>query len=268
MKKGLVAILVTLMAGCTTLDSKSDFSDVVAQVETKQNYYLVEGKLLTPEFEANQNTQLTQATLALNYIVPNHQVAVPSSFIAMEVKYFKNYSSYKYVELEGKVIPLKALAPIAEACSDICTQRQLVKFDVPESVLKKAEQQGLNFALVSSEKNKVVLHVAAGYIKAIRSSARNQSEHRLAPMSVETPVKTEPVKADEQKSKPQEMAIYWYDQLDKKQQQSVTNWAVSHRNSSNAKLKTTNQAEQMFSYWFNQASESEKKLILIDLINK
>ncbi|MEF1290966.1 DUF2057 domain-containing protein, partial [Vibrio sp. M260118] len=164
MKKCLVVSLVALMVGCTTLDSSSDFSDVVAQIETKQNYYLVEGKLLSPDAEVSKGAQLTQSTVALNYVAPYAQGATPSSFIAMEVKYFKNYSEYRYAELEGKKIPLKPLAPTAETCSDICTQRQLFKFDVSESALVEAEKSGLRFALASSEQNKVMFDIPAGYI--------------------------------------------------------------------------------------------------------
>ncbi|MDC5807499.1 DUF2057 domain-containing protein [Vibrio europaeus] len=268
MKKCVIASLVALMVGCTALDSESSFTDVVAQVETKQNYYLVEGKSFSPDVEVSKGAQLTQSNLALNYVAPHHQAQVPSSFIVMEVKYFKNYSEYKYVELDGKEIPLKSLAPTAETCSDICTQRQLFRFDVSEASLLKGEQQGLRFAIASSEQNKVFFDVAAGYIKAIRNSIDNQPAPNSA--AIAAPVVASPVISQSiaEKSKSQEMAMYWYEQLDSKQQENVTNWAVSNRKSSAAKLETANQAEQMFSYWFNQASETEKKMILVDLISK
>lgn len=270
MKKCIIASVVALMVGCTTLNSESDFSDVVAQIETKQNYYLVEGKVLSPDVEASKGAQLTQSSLALNYVVPNSKQKVPSSFVVMEVKYFKNYSEYKYAEFDGKKIPLKSLAPTAETCSDICTQRQFFKFDVSESSLAKGEQQGFRFALASSEQNKVYFDVAAGYIKAIKNSAPKQSVMTESLIAATTPVveQTTTTQTVVEKSKPQEMAMYWYDQLGEKQQENVSSWALSNRKSLDAELQTTDQAEQMFSYWFNQANENEKKLILIELINK
>ncbi|MEZ8102427.1 DUF2057 domain-containing protein [Vibrio bivalvicida] len=268
MKKCLVVSLIALMVGCTTLDSNSSFTDVVAQVETKQNYSLVEGKFLSPDVEASKGTQLTQSTLALNYVVPHGQSSVPSSFIVMEVKYFKNYSEYKYAEVDGKKVALKSLAPTAETCSDICTQRQYFKFDVSEESLVKGEQYGLRFSLASSEQNKVIFDVAAGYIKAIRNSVDNKPAPSAATIVAPVVATTAIAQDSTEKSKPQEMAMYWYEQLDEKQQESVTNWAVSNRKNSEAKLETVDQAEQMFSYWFNKASESEKKTILVELINK
>ncbi|WCP66413.1 DUF2057 domain-containing protein [Vibrio tubiashii] len=268
MKKCVIASLVALMVGCTTLDSDSSFTDVVAQVETKQNYYLVEGKSFLPDVEVSKGAQLTQSNLALNYVAPHGQSAVPSSFIVMEVKYFKNYSEYKYVEIDGKKIPLKSLAPTAETCSDICTQRQLFRFDVSEESLSKGELQGLRFALASSDQNKVFFDVAAGYIKAIRNSVDNKPAPSAATIVAPVVATTAIAQDSTEKSKSQEMAMYWFEQLDDKQQESVTNWAVSNRKNAAAKLDTADQAEQMFSYWFNKANESEKKTILVELINK
>lgn len=269
MKKCLVVSLVALMVGCTTLDSSSDFSDVVAQIETKQNYYLVEGKVLSPDAEVSKGAQLTQSTVALNYVAPYSQQATPSSFIVMEVKYFKNYSEYRYVELEGKKIPLKSLAPTAETCSDICTQRQLFQFDVSESALIKAEKSGLRFALASSEQNKVMFDVPAGYIEAVRSSVDNKLDSkRAAIVAVPTASSMVDNSSTVEKSKSHEMAMYWYQQLDDTQKDSVTNWAVSNRKNTKVDLETKDQAEQMFSYWFGQANETEKKMILVELINQ
>ncbi|MEI8637604.1 hypothetical protein [Vibrio coralliilyticus] len=73
MKKIILASLPLLMVGCTTLDSTSDFTDVVKRVESKQNYQIIVGKSLTPNALEVNGSQLVKSSLELNYVTPTQK---------------------------------------------------------------------------------------------------------------------------------------------------------------------------------------------------
>ncbi|WP_176288416.1 DUF2057 domain-containing protein [Vibrio sp. JPW-9-11-11] len=268
MKKIILMALPVSLIGCSALDEDSNFSDSVNRVESKQNYQLVVGKTLTPKVVNIKGGQLVQSSLEFNYVAPLDASPVPDSFVTLELQYFKNYEQFDTVVFEDNTTaPISPYAAPAETCGDICVSRQYIQFPVDDALFKHSDVKDLEFDLVGAKNAIFTFMIPAGYIEAITSSGnRNLTTAPTALIAVSQEPATKPSLVT--KSKPQEMALYWYEQMDFQQQEAVVNWAVKNRRATDLEFKTTEQAQKMFAYWFNQASEAERKAITIELISK
>ncbi|WP_339389470.1 DUF2057 domain-containing protein [Vibrio neptunius] len=261
MKKIILASLPLLMVGCTTLDSTSDFTDAVKRVESKQNYQIIVGKSLKPDALEVNGSQLVKSSLELNYVVPVQKKNVPDSFIKMELQYFKNYSEFKSVTVEGinRKEALKPYAASAETCSDVCTQTQFVKFPVSSQFLEQQPYQDLVFNVAASNANNMTFSIPAGYIEAVVNSAN----YNVGTASVAVPVTIE---TDGNSSKAIEMTQYWFEQTPKEQRDELLSWAVENRNSSKVILTTNSKQQEMFGYWYGKATKEERKTVIKQLL--
>lgn len=268
MKKIILMALPISLVGCSTLDADSNFSDSVDRVENKQNYQLVVGKTLTPEVVSIKGGQLVQSSLEFNYVSALDANPVPDSFVTLELQYFKNYEQFDAVVFEDNTrAPISSYAAPAETCGDVCVSRQYIQFPVDAALFQSSNSKDLEFDVVGAKNAIFTFAIPAGYIEAITSSG-NRSAATAAPVVMAAPQQPAVQPVVETKSKPQEMAVYWYQQMDTQQQEAVTNWAVKNRRATDVEFETTEQAQQMFAYWFNQASEAEKKAIIIELISQ
>ena len=264
MKKIILASLPLLMVGCTTLDSTSDFTDVVKRVESKQNYQIIVGKSLTPDALEVNGSQLVKSSLELNYVTPTQKKNVPDSFIKMELQYFKNYNEFKTVMVEGsnKEVALKPYAASAETCSDVCTQTQYVRFPVSSQLLAQQPYQDLKFDVTASNANNITFSIPSGYIEAIVNSANSN----VAPAVVAAPVAAATPVAHSSSSKAVEMTQYWFEQTPKEQRDDLLSWAVENRNSTKLTLTTDSKQQEMFGYWYGKATKEERKAVIKQLL--
>ncbi|MFA0113192.1 DUF2057 domain-containing protein [Vibrio sp. 10N.261.46.E11] len=272
MKKIVLASIPLFLIGCTTLDSNSDFTDSVKRIESKQNYQIVVGESLSPDVLEVRQGQLVNSSLELNYVTPNSTVAVPDSYITMELQYFKNYNEYRSVLVQGSEgkVPLKPYAASAETCSDICTQTQYVQFPVSNEIFNEAPFKDLIFDVQVSNANSISFSIPAGYIEAIVNTGDKNATAKpvmvAAPVVAATPVVAVPALQQEPVSQAQEMSKYWFEQIPTEQRDSVINWSVANRNGVVDSLGDNVKEIEMFEYWFNKASKEERKTIIKQLI--
>jgi len=264
-KIGIVLVSLALGA-CSSLDANSDFIDAVESVKDRRNFVEVIAKSYSPKFNTVNGADVMKSAVVLTGNFPKSQERVPASNMYFEVTYFQTHDEYTKVAFDGETYPLKAFKENFQNCNEHCTTTQYFHFPIEVSDIVEASEQGLDFTLISSSKSMVTeFEVPAGYFNAVLEEAERYT--KAQPTVSTAPVVTA-VPVVETKSKPQEMAVYWYEQMNAQQRETVTNWAVKNRRATDVEFETTEQAQQMFAYWFNQANEAEKKAIIIELISQ
>lgn len=266
MNKVSVVVLSLFLGACSSLDSKSNFSDSVADVQPKGGYIQVTGQSYVAESKANVGADILKSSLYFTYNKEVTQNSAPESSIIMDVSYFQSYKEYETVSFFGKTIELEEIQVPRESCSEHCTKTQYIKFPLSDADIQQAREKNLEFTLDGQNSTMSTnFIVPKAYIDTIYNGANNHTAIAVAPVAV--PVAA--VVAEEPKaSQAQEMVNYWYGQATKEEQSAVTDWAFKNRkNASPASIEGSKEIE-MVSYWFNKLDSEEKSQTMIWLLEQ
>ncbi len=266
MNKVSIVVLSLFLGACSSLDSKSNFDNSVAEITPKNGYVEVTGQSYSPDSKANVGADILKSSLYFTY---NHKVsndATPESLITMDVSYFQSYKEYSTVNFFGKSLEINSTQVSRESCSEHCTRTQYFTFPLTEKDVQQARQSDLEFTL---EGQGGVLSttfiVPKEYIETIYTSASGTT---LAPaIMVSAPVAAaQPEQPVANASKPVEMSTYWFEEVPATEKSEILNWAVENRSSSEIQSLTGSKEAEMFSYWFGKATIDERKAIIKQLL--
>lgn len=253
--------------GCSNLDSSSAFNDVAKNIQERHNYVQVVAKDITPETKALLGADIVKSEL--NYVGNFPKTAeknIDSSYVDMNVTYFKNYDQFKTVTYSSQHLELDTYRPLAETCTEHCTTTQWFKFPLSPEFIQQTTDDSIVFTLNSStNKNKVEFSVPKAYFLAVIEEANYVLGGVSQPSTVTAQVQAE-VTASTAKSV--EMVQYWFAEASVSEQKAFADWAFVNRSSINQALKTESKPLEMLSYWYEKADKSEKSQILSWLLNQ
>ncbi|OCH33314.1 hypothetical protein A6E13_12955, partial [Aliivibrio fischeri] len=210
---------------------------------------------------ANAMRNISQLTA--NYATTSR--AVPESYVAVELSYFKASYAYDSVSFNGTETDITAYSPSTESCSEHCTSTQYFTFPIDNKDIELSAKNGLTYDVhATNDTSKLSFTIPAGYFQAVLDEKALQLEH--TPSAVQRPV-TE-VKVESKDSKPVEMSKYWFDEATVAEQEQFTEWAFANRKSISTQLKSDSKSVEMLSYWYEKASTEDRAQILTWLLNK
>ncbi|NOI15876.1 hypothetical protein [Vibrio hepatarius] len=261
---------VSITAGCSTLNSSSDFSDAVQSIKERSNYVEVAAKTIIPDTQALVGANLVRSELTYTSVQPiGESNLTKKSTIDMTVTFFKSYDVFHSASVLGQTVALDNSKPMAETCSEHCTVTQWVSFPFSERELAEFSGENVNFTITSGNNNIVEVSVPKAYFEAIEQEAdtliaRNQSTQ---PYVNQTP---EVIKVNDSApaSKALEMTQYWYAKASAQDIDKFSQFAISNRKGVVQKLESTSQELNMMQYWYSEASEIERSQILQWLISQ
>ncbi|MDD9197583.1 hypothetical protein PVK62_17330, partial [Aliivibrio sp. S3MY1] len=264
MYKRVLGLSVVLLSGCSTLSSDDDFSDVINEVEKKSTYVSIEAKSINPiENEGvGANAMRNTSQLTANYATTSR--AVPGSYVAVELSYFKSSYVYDSVSFNGSETKITAYSPSTESCTEHCTSTQYFTFPIDNKDIALSAKNGLTYDVhATNDTSKLSFSIPAGYFQAVLDEKALQLEY--TPLAVQQPVAE--IKAESKNSKPVEMSQYWFDEATAVEQEQFTEWAFANRKAVKSKLATSSKSLEMLSYWYEKASSEDKAQILTWLLN-
>ncbi len=201
--------------------------------------------------------------LTANYATTSR--AVPESYVAVELSYFKASYAYDSVSFNGIETDITAYSPSTESCSEHCTSTQYFTFPIDNKDIELSAKNGLTYDVHgTNDTSKLSFTIPAGYFQAVLDEKALQLEH--SSLAVQQPV-TE-VKVESKDSKPVEMSKYWFDEATVAEQEQFTEWAFANRKSISTQLKSGSKSVEMLSYWYEKASTEDRAQILTWLLNK
>ncbi|MEZ9510361.1 hypothetical protein BCV02_08015 [Vibrio breoganii] len=262
--KWVLASLAMALGGCSTLDSSSDFSNSVANVDTRLTHIQVTGRDFQPNFIAKSGSNILKSSLSLTDNYPIDKTSAPTSYIEMEVSYFQNYDEYKTSTYNGLVQNLTRTKPSSSSCNEHCTATQYFRFPIDQEQIEIASSQGLSFELTSTNKGmRTQFDIPAAYIETIHKTAELNA--RGVVLSVDNQAANS---KPEPKAKSNEMLEYWYNEAKPEDQNAFTDWAFKNRTEIGAKLDLSNKPVEMMTYWYEKASLEERKKFLTWLLDQ
>ncbi|OCH03141.1 DUF2057 domain-containing protein, partial [Aliivibrio fischeri] len=191
--------------------------------------------------------------------------AVPESYVAVELSYFKASYAYDSVSFNGTETDITAYSPSTESCSEHCTSTQYFTFPIDNKDIELSAKNGLTYDVhATNGTSKLSFTIPAGYFQAVLDEKALQLEH--APSVIQQPVAE--VKVESKDSKPVEMSKYWFDEATAAEQEQFTEWAFANRKSISTQLKSDSKSVEMLSYWYEKASTEDRAQILTWLLNK
>ncbi|AUL94921.1 hypothetical protein RAL01_001474 [Vibrio vulnificus] len=266
-RASIIFSTAVLSVGCSNLDSSSAFDDVAKSVKERHNYTQVIAKDITPEAKAIRGSDIVKSEL--NYVgnFPKNLAAkIESSYVDMNVTYFKSYDRFETVSYGVSQFPLNDYRPLAETCTEHCTVTQWFKFPLSQEYLKHLEQDLITFTLSSStDKSVVEFSVPRGYFLAVIDEANFVTTKRS---DLQVDLNTNVVSSGEQISKSYEMVQYWYGKASSSEKSDFATFAIANRNAEKNAVKSSSQALSMMKYWYLEGSVDERKTILQWLINQ
>ncbi|MUK47242.1 hypothetical protein GNP79_18060, partial [Aliivibrio fischeri] len=201
--------------------------------------------------------------LTANYATTSR--AVPESYVAVELSYFKASYAYDSVSFNGTETGITAYSPSTESCSEHCTSTQYFTFPIDNKDIELSAKNGLTYDVhATNDTSKLSFTIPAGYFQAVLDEKTLQLEH--TPSAVLQPVAE--VKVEPKDSKPVEMSKYWFDEATVAEQEQFTEWAFANRKSISTQLKSDSKSVEMLSYWYEKASTEDRAQILTWLLNK
>ncbi|WP_456296041.1 DUF2057 domain-containing protein [Vibrio sp. AK197] len=264
LKAWIVLAVMFGAGGCSTLNSTSEFTDVIKSTTERRDFVQVTGKSITPETQALSGQNIVKSQLSYIGVFPKSgQETTKSSSISGEVSYFKNYDHFSYVQIGQKRYQLTNDRPIAETCTEHCTVSQWFTFPISEQYIDSEPSEFVEFTLTAeNHQHTVKFSIPKAYFSAVRKEATylNESPNH-------DNIQSQSAQVTSQVSRAQEMITYWYDKASTTEQGKFRDWAFVNRNSINTKMVTQSQPTQMLSYWYEQASSEEKKQILAWLLD-
>ncbi len=264
----LVVSAMVASAGCSTLDSSSNFDDVVKTSKERRHYTQITTKPITPQTHAIVGADVVKAQLHYVGIYPHDSIdidKVASSTIAGEVTFFKSYDHFETVNIAGRKMALNSDRPMAETCTEHCTVTQWFSFPFTHNELAALPNDQVEFTLSSATgKNRVKFMLPKQYFLSAEQEANYLRNSDTTQLTNQTPQQ----KQSDGKQRSLEMVQYWYQQADGGQQEQFKDWAFAHRSVVSEQLKTDQQALNMLSYWYANASVDERKTILTWLLTQ
>ncbi|EPR4992431.1 hypothetical protein ACU6DI_001444 [Vibrio navarrensis] len=253
-----------LVIGCTTLDSNSDFEDVVKSTKERSSYVELQAKSIQPDTQALIGTNLVKAELFYLAVMPkSHSASVRDSKIRMSVSYFKSYDSFKSANLLGNDIELVDYRPTAESCTEHCTVTQWFEIPVQQGFFNKFEGSMVTFLLSSGPKHSVNISVPKAYFSQVEKEGEfilGKDTGGERGINVSTPSKSE--------TRSTEMVKYWYDKASELEQKEFINYAFINRDGIVEKVSGETPAMNMMVYWYGEATLQERKMLLKWLISQ
>ncbi len=267
MKKLLLPVCALLLSACSNFADDGDFSDAIANVRERTNFIEVRGKSFSTSDIIQSNTNILKTDANITGIFPRTDKPVASSYVMMEVSYFKSYTEFDQATYDGKTVPLKAYQVSTSMCTDTCSATQYVTFPVDNVSLEKAAQSGLAFTITTpNDTAKVDYLIPAGYVQAILDERDNYAG--MAAAKATTTIATAVVASDPVVSQAQQMTEYWYAQASDEQQQAFSSWAFNNRKTVSGMPEGDGKPLEMLDYWYKQASEQERAQILTWLLKQ
>ncbi|MFA1560809.1 hypothetical protein, partial [Aliivibrio fischeri] len=209
------------------------------------------------------NAMRNTSQLTANYATTSR--AVPESYVAVELSYFKASYAYDSVSFNGTETDITAYSPSTESCSEHCTSTQYFTFPIDNKDIELSAKNGLTYDVhATNGTSKLSFTIPAGYFQAVLDEKALQLEH--APSVIQQPVAE--VKVESKDSKPVEMSKYWFDEATAAEQEQFTEWAFANRKSISTQLKSDSKSVEMLSYWYEKASTEDRAQILTWLLNK
>ncbi|MCE4934945.1 hypothetical protein [Aliivibrio fischeri] len=265
MYKKVVGISILLLSGCSTLSSDDDFSDAIEEVTRKFNYVSIEAKDIVPIENKSVGASSLKNTSQLVAIYPTGGRKAPSSYMAVELSYFKTSYAYDSVFINNEERKIKPYSVSTESCSEHCTSTQYFTFPIDNEEIVSSAKTGLTYVVkTQNDLSKLSFTIPAGYFQAVLNEKTLQLEH--APSVIQQPVAE--VKVESKDSKPVEMSKYWFDEATVAEQEQFTEWAFANRKSISTQLKSDSKSVEMLSYWYEKASTEDRAQILTWLLNK
>ncbi|MDD9174527.1 hypothetical protein ERW49_00535 [Aliivibrio finisterrensis] len=263
MYKRILGLSVVLLSGCSTLSSDDDFSDAIKEVTRKHNYVSIEAKDIVPIENQSVGASALKNTSQLIANYATSEKKSPSSYMAVELSYFKASYSYSSVVIDGNERKIEPYSVSTESCSEHCTATQYFTFPIDNNEIELAAQKGLTYvAKTQNEISKLSFTIPAGYFQAVLDEKALQFQYTPAVVMAQPIIET---KAEE--TKPVEMAKYWFNEATAVEQEQFTEWAFANRKSISTTLNSDSKSLEMLSYWYKKASTEDKAQILTWLLN-
>ncbi len=264
MYKRILGLSAILLSGCSTLSSDDDFSDAVNEVTKKSTYVSIEAKSINPiENEGvGANAMRNTSQLTANYATTPK--AAPTSYLAVELSYFKSSNVYDSISLNGVEKKMTAYSPSTESCSEHCTATQYFTFPIDNKDIALSAKTGLTYIVkTQNDLSKLSFTIPASYFQAVLD------EKALQLQNTQMVVTQQPAaEIKEVETKPVEMTKYWFDDATTVEKEQFTEWAFANRKAVSNKLATSSKSLEMLSYWYEKASSEDKAQILTWLLNK
>ncbi|QXC56753.1 hypothetical protein KSS82_15895 [Vibrio mimicus] len=266
-KTTILLSTITMAVGCSNLDSSSVFNDVAKNVKERHNYVQVVAKDITPDAKAIVGPDVVKSELSYVGNFPKADgVNIESSYVNMNVTYFKNYDQFDTVAYSSQKLKVETYRPLAETCTEHCTTTQWFKFPLSQEYIKQLNADSVVFTLTSStDKNQIEFKVPKAYFLAVINEAKFviQGTTVQPTAAVVAPVQTQPTA-----SKPTEMVEYLYGEANAAERQEFANWAFANRAEVTQPMATQNKLVGMMADWYGKADKTEKASILSWLISQ
>lgn len=265
MRKLLLLGVSFTLAACSTLDSDSDFENVVDSITTRNNFSQLVSKPFTPSSHAIKGPDVVRSELVVVANYANNDKPVDKSYLYLQLSMFDSYDSYDYVTYQGHKKTLKVEQPTQKTCSDNCVITQYVSFPISNEDLNIEED--LEFDL-SSKSSRLITQftVPSQFLNAINQEGMAKTKpHQTQQTNVEE-IKVLPLKLNGSKS--QDMVQYWFGEATDAEQQQFADWAFSQRTSVTDMIKTESKPVEMMAYWYDKADKTEKSNILSWLLGQ
>ncbi|EKO3895749.1 hypothetical protein P0F23_003216 [Vibrio metschnikovii] len=266
-KTAMLFLTITMAVGCSNLDSSSVFDDVAKNVKERHNYVQVVAKNITPYAKAIVGPDVVKAEL--NYVgnfPKDAGVNIESSYVNMNVTYFKNYDQFTIVTYPMQQFKIDIYRPLSETCGEHCTTTQWFKFPLSQEYIQQLDSDSVVFTLVSAtNKNQVEFTVPKAYFVAVIDEAnfvmqRMKSQREAA--TVQALQETRPT------TKPNQILQYLYGEASALERQEFANWAFANRAEVTQPIVTQNKLVEMMADWYKKADKTEKASILSWLISQ
>ncbi|MFA0442435.1 hypothetical protein BCU70_14330 [Vibrio sp. 10N.286.49.C2] len=263
-RKTAVVLSLFMLGACSSLDSKSDFSQSVESVSSKEGKVVVIGKNYNPITDSINGGDIvkSQVVLALSKKQNAHEHDM-TGYVNMEVTYFKSYTEFTDASYDGKTVGLQATKPSTSICTEQCTATQYFSFPVDAATWKAVGEKDFVFNLVTNSSYQVSFRLAAGYIEALKTEL--DSPVHAAAVATAT---SAAVIAPSGNNQSVDMIQYWYDKASSNEKDEFVTWAVENRKSIVTELPLDSQSTDMMQYWYKEATISERQSILAWLLSQ
>ncbi len=269
MKYSIVIFIFALLSGCSTLDTNSQFTEVVDQVKRFHYYTEVTSKPYRPEVVAIKGLTPTKSQLHIiaKLPTPNLNQEVPVSKIKLKITYLKNYSEYKLATINGVKKKIINDLPLFESCSDLCMNIQFMDIGLSYEELLLGSKSGLRLVL-SSENETIVteVHIPSQYLENIITQSISPDELRSAISKENDSDEQFRSEIDLQPSNSEAMVKYWFNQASETEKKAFLDEALLHREEQLIEKQNSNRTVDMMIYWFNQVDINDRKNLLSWLI--
>ena len=259
--------VASITIGCSSLDTSSDFSDVVNSIKERNHYVEVYAKSIQPDTKSLVGADLVKSELTYTSVQSKGEKKLSKqSSIDMSVSFFKNYDTFHTATLNGKQVELDNFRPTSETCTEHCTVTQWFRFPFSNENLEQFKGSDVTFTISSGKKNTIEVVVPKAYFEAVEQEGLSIITSNTAAVALSsTPVVD---KTSINESKTTDMIQYWYDKSSTQERELFAQFAIKNRKGVVETSKSDSQSYNMLQYWYSEADQKERSEILQWLINQ